>query len=136
MRPTSRPHHTTPHPKHPQTLSNLPSPLPDKSNTLLSTLLPATGIPGANLLALARDGSTIYESSFGVREKGALERGEMTGDTVGLPASDPSRALTTAPSCLRVAVGLMWAVGYGYERRFSGSRHARKSSPRSVRLNV
>lgn len=79
----STPHHTTPH--HPQTLSNPPSPLPDKSDNLLSTLLPATGIPGANFLALARDGSTIYESSFGVREKGALERGEMTDDTVGPP---------------------------------------------------
>lgn len=55
----------------------------DKSTTLLSSLLPPTQIPGANFLALARDGSTIHEFSWGVREKDAPEVVGMTGDTVG-----------------------------------------------------
>ncbi|EIM90652.1 beta-lactamase/transpeptidase-like protein [Stereum hirsutum FP-91666 SS1] len=76
----------------------------DKTDTLLSTLIPANNTPGANFLALSRDGSTIYESSFGVREKGMSE--VMTEDTVFWLASC-SKILTSLCAMKCVEQGLI-----------------------------
>ena len=63
---------------------NIPSILPsnskEKLDTLLKSSIPSNGVPGAVVLALSRDGSTIYEGVAGTR--GMEDSKEMTSDTV------------------------------------------------------